>query len=395
MKSYAQHLWRFAICVVVLGTAFDALAQGRPAVVKVDPVIEEPLAQTAPVLGRIVAREEGSVATRVNGRVLSVEADVGDRLEAGDLIAVLDPTTAELDRDLAEAEYQTALQQVEVTQREIELLRQERDRLERLQNSAAFNRASFDDKVLEIQVAEGRVATDRAEVSEARIRLEQAQTDLEDLRITAPYDGVVTLRHLSAGAYADTGASVVDMVNYRDVEIEADVPANLVNALEPGLTVNAILDNGGSYRAEVRSVIPVENPMTRTRAVRFMAIGDHLPGRAVGQSVTLELPIGDRDDVLTVNKDGVTINQGDRRVFVVEDGKAAPRTVELGRAVGSRFEVISGLVEGDLVVVRGNERLRPGQQVNFEPPNRRPAENGHGGPDGGVTPARASGNEGS
>ena len=50
-------------------------------------------------------------------------------------------------------------------------------------------------------------------------------------------------------------------------------------------------------------------------------------------------------------------------VFVIQDGKASPRTVQLGEAVGARFEVLGGLKPGDMAVVRGNERLRPGQAV--------------------------------
>ena len=73
--------------------------------------------------------------------------------------------------------------------------------------------------------------------------------------------------------------------------------------------------------------------------------------------------------MLTVHKDAVTVMQGNRMVFLVDKEKLAqPRPVMLGSAVGGRFEVLEGLVEGDLVVVRGNERLQPGQEVMFQPP---------------------------
>lgn len=369
------------IAAGVAGLAFlfvanEASSQGRPAVVQVDAVTEQPLTQTRPVLGRIVSRQEGSVATRVAGRVLQVEVDVGDRVEEGDLLAVLDPAQLQLDRDLAEAEYQTALSQVEIAQRQIELLTQERDRLEQLRSSAAFSRAGYDDKIKEIEVANSEVVASRSRVAESRIRLEQAQIDLEDSNIEAPYEGVITLRHISSGAYTTIGDPIVDMVNYREIEIEADVPADVVDALQPGAEVMATLDHGGAYSAKVRAVVPVENPMTRTRAVRFFGIGDDVPARAVGQSVTLELPIGSGDEVVTVSKDAVTISSGQRLVFVAEDGKAMRREVDIGRAVGARFEVRSGLEPGELVVVRGNERLRSGQPVSFEPSAVAPKANG-------------------
>lgn len=329
-----------SLCLVV-GTMLlfgptGAIAQGRPAIVKVDPVIEEPLAQTKPVLGRIVARQEGSVATRVEGRVAQVVVNVGDVVEEGQLLAVLDDAKLQLERDLAEAQYQTALNEVEVWLRGIELLSQERDRLARLRESAAFSRAAYDDKIKEIEVENSQLVSTRSKVAEARIQLEQAQNDLEDSQIEAPYDAVVTFRHTSAGAYAQTGDPIVDLVNFLDIEIEADVPSYLAVALEAGLEIDAMLELGGAYRAEVRAVLPVENSMTRTRTVRFSGVGDELPSRAVGESVTLNLPIGQASEVVTVSKDAVTINQGQRMVFVAEDGKAVRRDIAIGRAVGAR-----------------------------------------------------------
>ncbi len=90
---------------------------------------------------------------------------------------------------------------------------------------------------------------------------------------------------------------------------------------------------------------------------------------AANQSVTVLLPSGQGDAVVTVHKDAV-IRQGRKAiVFVVEEGVANPRSLRLGKAVGTRFQVLEGLSAGDLVVVRGNERLRPGQSVMTAPPD--------------------------
>ena len=102
------------------------------------------------------------------------------------------------------------------------------------------------------------------------------------------------------------------------------------------------------------------------------AIGS--PGNlAIAQSVTLDLPVGASRDVTTVSKDGVIQRPTGAMVFLVRDKAAQPQPVRLGAAVDSRFEVLDGLSEGDLVVVRGNERLRPGQAVTY--PGAPAAEN--------------------
>jgi multidrug efflux pump subunit AcrA (membrane-fusion protein) len=113
-------------------------------------------------------------------------------------------------------------------------------------------------------------------------------------------------------------------------------------------------------------VVPEENPLTRTRAVRLTPhFGDTEKPLAVAQSVTLELPIGEARPVVTVDKDGVIQQSDGAVVYLVEEAAAALRPVQLGEAVGGRFEVLGGLKPGDLVVVRGNERLRPGQPITY------------------------------
>jgi hypothetical protein len=110
--------------------------------------------------------------------------------------------------------------------------------------------------------------------------------------------------------------------------------------------------------------VPEENPRTRTRAVRFVVATEHVSHViAANQSVMLHIPIGNTRDVLTVSKDAI-VRAGERQsVFVVVDGKAVAKTVQLGESIGSRYEVLQGLNAGDVVVVRGNENLRSGQPV--------------------------------
>jgi multidrug efflux pump subunit AcrA (membrane-fusion protein) len=79
--------------------------------------------------------------------------------------------------------------------------------------------------------------------------------------------------------------------------------------------------------------------------------------------VTLRIPIGPARQVLSVHKDAIIKRQGQDIVFVVAGEGVESRPVQLGVAVGGRFEVLSGLSQGDRVVVRGNERLRPGAKV--------------------------------
>ena len=150
------------------------------------------------------------------------------------------------------------------------------------------------------------------------------------------------------------------------------------------LRINVELDDASTLTGTVRAVIPNENPTTRTRQVRLQPALDAIETPlAINQSATVHVPIGASRNVVSVHKDAIINRRGQSMVYVVEDGKASIRPVQLGEAVGARLEVRGGLAVGDKVVVRGNERLRPGQPVAFGPPGKR----GKGGGQAGRKPA--------
>ena len=165
------------------------------------------------------------------------------------------------------------------------------------------------------------------------------------------------------------GSPVVDLIDDRHLEIEASVPAIRIQGLTPGTVVTFTLegelaDDKTRLPATVRAVVPDENPLTRTRMVRFSTnFSMSKRNLATNQSVLLALPAGQERSVISVHKDAVISRKGKDIVFVVEDGAVNIRPLKLGEAIGPRFVVLAGLKNGDIVVVRGNERLRPGQKV--------------------------------
>ncbi len=357
-----------AFAILLAGSPLGAQEEARPALVAVDEVRQEPLAGTMPVIGRMVARQSGVVAALTRGAVAEVKVEVGDRVKDGDVLAVLVSDRLEAERDLARAEMAEGEAQHKTAEATLALARQELKRLEALRKSAAFSQARHDDKRQEVVKLRSEVAEANANLARARANLRIAQIDLHNARIRAPYAGVVSLRHTEAGAYLDVGSPVVTLINDAELEIEADVPAAQIGGIPPGTSVEVRIDAKVGGRAVVRAIVPDENPRTRTRAVRFTPEFDAAgAGLAMNQTVILHIPIAEPRQVTSVKKDAVINRRGQNLVFVVVDGDSVQvRAVRLGEAVGDRFEVVEGLKPGELVVVRGNERLLPGQKVRYE-----------------------------
>lgn len=360
-----------ALAAIAPAPLTPAWSQQNAAAVRVDPVRSEPLTQTVPVIGRLVARQAGSVAARISGPILEFRVQVGDRVNAGDVIAVLDSATMKAERDLAAAGLSLARAELDTRKAEITLAQQELQRIEGLKTSAAFSQARFDDVRQQVAIAEAGAREAEASVTSEQARLRLAEINLDYTEVKAPYEGVISRRLTEAGAYAREGDPLVSMIADHALEVEADVPSNRLLGLTAGTEVSGRLDNGTLFKATVRAIVPDENPLTRTRAVRFVPeLGrDSAAGHGLlanEQSVTMQVPVGAPRQILTVHKDAIIRRPDDVMVYITADGKAQPRTVILGEAVGPRFEVLDGLSEGELVVVRGNERLQPGLEVRVE-----------------------------
>ena len=136
--------------------------------------------------------------------------------------------------------------------------------------------------------AEAMLASSVAQLGQARAMHRQAEISHAYATVRAPYPGVITQRHVSRGVYVDPGDPVVTLVNDEDLEIEADVPFERIRALEPGTVVRVGLNGVADRNAVVRAVVPNENPLTRTRIVRFTP---DFTGPALSLAVTVSVKV--------------------------------------------------------------------------------------------------------
>lgn len=364
-------LWSAALLVL---QAVAASAQG-PAAVAVEAVETRALAEEAPIFARIVTRRDGAVASRIAGLVREVPVAAGDAIERGQVLARFDTELLEIVLRQREAQLAEAEAGVELARHARDLAERAFERADRLRDTASFSQRLLDDADGTFSRTRGELAQAEARRSLVEAQLQEARYDLERAVLEAPFPGVVLEVQVNPGEYVQSGAPVARLLDTETFEVEASVPVRYVDVLEPGLEVTGVTETGEALPLTVRAVLPVEETATRTRPVRLT--GPSLSGSsraAEGQSITVLVPREAPREILSVPKDALVQAQGGWTVFVDEDGAAQPRSVEIGVAVGDRFEVLGGLVEGDVVVVRGNERLRPGQPIQVGPPQG-PASN--------------------
>jgi RND family efflux transporter MFP subunit len=310
----------------------------------------------------------GVISARVRGAVGEMKVHVGDRVAKGDVIAKLVSDTLQSQRELKQAELVEYTARVRTARAQVALAKQELNRLQRLKRSAAFSQARFEDKRQDVTRQASVLAEANAKVDQAQAELKMANIDLAYATIRAPFSGVVSKRHTDVGAYLGVGNPVVTLINDHALEVEAEVPSIRLRGLDEGTVVTVEFEDGRTFKATVRAIVPEENPLARTRTVRFSAdLGGNGDRVAVNQSARLIIPTGPTRELVTVHKDAILQRGGGPVVYVIESNQAKMRPVKLGQAFGGRFEVREGLKPGEMVVVRGNERLRPGQRVRIRP----------------------------
>ncbi len=363
---------KIAVAVVTAAVLIAAInqlpAQSRPAGVTTDVVSTREVSETISVFGQIVAGRQSDVAVRVMGVAVAAPLRAGDRVKKGDVLFRLDTERLQIDLDLAEAELVIAEAGVAAAQARADRLQKTLDRTRSLVSNATVSQAQLDERAGEYAEALGSLQQAEARIASAKAGLSAAQYNLDNAIVRAPFDGTILEVKAEVGEFVAAGASIALVLDNGALEVEANVPSRYVDALQADQSVTGRTDTGGAMNLQLRAILPTEFSSTRTRPVRFM-LTEGAPQVAVGQSVALDVPVSAPEEVVVVSKDAVVQSGGGWQVFINEEGKAAPRRVEIGRAIGNAFEVLSGLAPGDEVVVRGNERLRPGQDIAPTPQN--------------------------
>ena len=354
---------RLLALLAALCAAASAQAQGRAAGVQTDVVALRSVAETVPVFGQVVSGRESRVAARVAGVAVDVPVRVGDRVVAGAVLARVDTERLEIELDQARAELEVAEAGVAVAEAQLDRATKAFRRAETLRQNATIAEAQLEDRAGDYAGALGALRQAEARIAVARAALRGAEYNFANAAVTAPFDGVVLAIATEEGQFVNAGSEVATLLDAAGMEVEANVPARYVPALTPGLAVEARTESGAILRLTLRSVLPQEFSATRTRPVRF-DVADGGPETALAQSLTLAVPVSAPREAVVVPKDALVQGRGGGwSVFVNDRGVAQPRPVEIGQAVAGGFEVLAGLVPGDEVVVRGNERLRPGQEI--------------------------------
>jgi membrane fusion protein, multidrug efflux system len=212
-------------------------------------------------------------------------------------------------------------------------------------------------------------ALNRLNITLADIRVLEAQ--LDKLLIRAPFDGTIGLRYVSEGAYITPNTTIATLYNITPAKIEFAIPGRYSTQISSGEKILFTIENDlKKYEGQVYAVEPRIEAATRTLKMRAMA--DNRSGILLpGQFVKVELILQTIDHAILVPTEAVIPEQGSKKVFIVEKGKAKEVKIETGIRTDKELEVTSGLQANDTLIITGILQLRAGTDLNIVKVNER------------------------
>ncbi|MGB5257481.1 MAG: efflux RND transporter periplasmic adaptor subunit [Woeseiaceae bacterium] len=347
--------------VILLATMLVSANGAAEVPVQVEPVANRSIVSQINVTGTVTSPRTAVLSTAVAGLVAELTIDEGHRVETGDALLKLDAELAQLALERALAE---------VLQREtaVEDAKRRFAEAEKVASQRGIARTQVESLRAEVTSDEAALVASRAAAREQRAIVERHT-------LKAPFAGVISARLAELGEWVNPGDGLLELVATDNLRFDFRVGQQSYSALSPGIPVEITLDAfpGRAIPGHVDTIVPIKNPGSRTFLVRVLADTvetDDLLRITPGMSARGKLTIDTGRSGVAVSRDAILrFPDGRVTVWIVDSGGDVPVVREQLVRTGSEFkgvvEITSGLADGDVVVVRGNEMLQEGQAVTI------------------------------
>jgi RND family efflux transporter MFP subunit len=302
------------------------------------------------ISGTLEPEQAATVRAEIGGSVLRTEADAGERVKRGQILARLD------DNAVQDA-FLSARSAVRTAETSLELARRNAERAQRLAEAGALAERDLETARLEVTNAEGALA-------DARARLTNAQEQVGDTRVRAPFDGIVSERAADAGDVVQVGAALFSIVDPTRLRLEASVPAEQIGRLQRGTEVEfTVTGLERRITGKIERINPVVDPATRQVRIyvaipnldRSLVAGLFAEGRvATDTRRAVAVPVG------AIDSRGNTPT-----LHVLKAGRVTESPVQLGvrDEAAELVEIQAGVAEGDTVLLGSAQGITPGSRV--------------------------------
>ena len=338
----------------------------RASLVEIEKVKVVKVSEKTNAIGRLVALDPIIVSSKINQEILKVHFKIGDDVKKNDLLFTL--ASKDIIRNIKQINAELKLEEktLNLLKEQLSLRDSKAKNAKNLKERKIITQDNLDNVNISLLQNKQQIAQREYNIIKLKISLDENKENLTFAKILSPVDGNIISIQAQTGALISKGKILASILANGLNEIETDLRSELASKIIIGSEVNIINDKT-NYKGKVRGIVNSENIRTGTRKVRI-TLNESLPKSlsASGTRFSLEISIGKSLPRLLIPKDAL-ISRGNRQiVYCFEKGLAKQKLVKIGISVGNKIEILGGLEEGQLVVVKGNENLRPNQPIKIK-----------------------------
>jgi multidrug resistance efflux pump len=365
-------------------------------------VVQKPLVYSLRATGDISPMMQVDLFPKVSGYLERIDVNLGSPVRQGQVVAQIDPTdfvqkVREIEAKVAQAkaqlteletgtrteELRQAEEAVKQAQSRFENAKLQRERIEALFKREVISKKERDTADMEFTVAEAQLASSQQQLnllrlgarkevrdaSQAKLRemeaiLEQERTRLQNAKIVAPFRGEISRRYVDAGALVSPSTPLVNLVHTETLKIVANVLEKDIPLLKPGMKAKVRVESYPDrvFEGRVERINSSLDLSTRTLQAEIYIPN---PNRALkpGMFSNVEVVLVENPQALVIPREAVVESGGETAVFVVNGKQAAQRPITIGYEQDRMVEVLSGLNEGDQVVIKGQQLIKDGSTI--------------------------------
>ncbi|MCF6300570.1 MAG: efflux RND transporter periplasmic adaptor subunit [Proteobacteria bacterium] len=337
---------KYILLIPFLTSSLTLMAQGRPASVKAVPIKKLLMAPIRLLPAFTKAKYITNIKAESTGR-LSELAPIGSHFTTNQSMGLI----TDNEYDLRTNEINS---QILSNKAQVEYLTAESKRLNSLKNLTSSS--AIEKNQSDLKIAKGDLA-------QSNSRLQQLQNDINKLTIVAPFNGFISQHQAQPGQYVNKGQDIMQYMSSDAIEIIAKIPFKYKAMIKIGETWQLDDTNRHRHNATITQFVPAATDNSRQIQVYFTSLNtDLIPG----EPVTLLMPEAKAKQVLAVPRDALVLRRKGIYIFIIKDDIAHKVEVITGLAHDELIEVLGdGFQADDLVVTRGNERLRDQQSVKI------------------------------
>src|SRR5262245_37539985 len=368
-----------------------AQARGRDAAakpVKVEIVKKERTGRAVDLVGTLAAVDQVTISSETEGKVSRILADLGDRVQAGQPLVLVDREKQQYNFEQQKAALARALAQygapdpehlpdiektpdVQKASADLRQAKQAYDRTNELFKRALVPQQMLDDAGATLQAKQAgydlslqNAKNLRASIQASEASMKLADRQLRDTEIRAPFDGYVEKRLVNLGELVKTQMPVMSVVRVDPLKVVAEIPEKMAPWIRDGQPVEMHVDAypDKAFTGKVSRISPAVN--AATRAFPFEALAPNKEGLLKpGTFARVHIESGKVDDVLTLPAAVLQYRYGVNRVFVIEGDTLTAHELKIGERMGDRVEILSGVDAGDRIAATDIDKLTDGMKV--------------------------------